>query len=615
MKTRVAISTALLLAACLAGRAIARDRGIHLPEGRKQSFIWNPSDARGFRWDISAHGQVQDGTNDAYDVAMTLHVDGQQWSRSAQGRLSEDGHEVEIGPWNRGDVRVWRRIYIDAGEDGVGYCRWIDIFENTSGKPQTLNVMHFLDMGGPTQFTHTTSGETNLTEEDWAMVTSDNRGRTTRPSMVHVFSSEGAKVRPRVQWSTGSDDIRFQTTVKVPAKRTVALCMIQAQCHSFEEGQAFLAKLDMRRELRKVPPELRSILLNMRGTMLTLGTLELPRRMDTDVVIRADGEEMVGKIVSDRFVLETEGGERAFPAERVMGLKVEEDRVRLGLTDGQVLVGRLTSWPVAFEGEGGERMKLPPKGVTTLAFRISEARPEDVVPTDPLIVLRTGERLAFAGGDFPGKYHTQCGDVDLDPAHLRALMLDTPDGGLHRAVFRNGSILSGLLMSEEIELACKVGRSLRVDRRRVHRFVFPGDITEAPLMELTLNNDDVLRGRIAEKELTVKTPYGTITAVPDKVRSLEIIPDDTLGRVRLRLKSGTSVEGALDKRKIRFEIVPGPVLDVFLGHIRDVAAPEEAEAGASLGAPASPPVAVPAEIEALHLVPAEVGPIRGFGPQ
>ena len=38
------------------------------------------SDARGFRWDINSRGQVNDGSNDAFDGAANLQVNGQTFN-------------------------------------------------------------------------------------------------------------------------------------------------------------------------------------------------------------------------------------------------------------------------------------------------------------------------------------------------------------------------------------------------------------------------------------------------------------------------------------------------------------------------------------------------------
>ena len=196
---------ALCLAVILAAGALARgaDKGIHIPKGRSVGWNWTLTDGAGFRWDINSHGTVNDGTNDAYDGGMQLQVNGSSFSWNSSGWLSKDGREVEIGPWSRGSIKVYRRIYVDSK---VGYCRWIDIFENTTTSAQTLTLRYYSNMGTTTRRTYTTGGKNTLTDKDWGLVTGYT-GSSSRPAVVHVFATRGAKNKPRMEYSSNNDNI------------------------------------------------------------------------------------------------------------------------------------------------------------------------------------------------------------------------------------------------------------------------------------------------------------------------------------------------------------------------------------------------------------------------
>ncbi len=575
--TRTGTLWVAFVLAAAAPAATGEDKGIHITGQRRQSFTWQVTDAAAYRWDISSYGQVSDGTNDAYDGGMRLTVNGSTWSYNSTGALSEDGREVEIGPWTQGSLRVWRRIYVDPE---IGYCRWIDIFENTTSSAQNVAAQYYSNMGGSTQTTFTTSGKTDLdAEKDWGIVTGYGAGNSSRPEIVHVFATPNSTFKPRFTWTRNSDSLYYRADFKVPAKQTLALCFFEAQRRGWPEATKFLKGFDASKELRKVPPALRRILHNMGGAVLVLGTLELPRREKQDLVVKRNGDELPGAIQNRKYVVEAFYGRLELPADRVVGFKVpaeDEPFVRVGLVDGQVVSGNLMSGPLEILLDSGNKQTLPPGAIATAAYRLSEQRPEQIKISRPMVVLRSGERLFFEADDLDTTYHTEYGDVKLKPDDLQVIYLDTPDGGLHRVVFSNGSILSGLLTAEDLQLRLDLGKTLKIRRQLVHYFAFPppAKTEEVPLAEMALRNDDVLRGRIADKTLAVDTRFGRITVAPSDIETIAFARDADLGKVQLKLRDGTSVSGRFVGEHLRFKIHPGPVLPVFVGHIVQVECPE-----------------------------------------
>ena len=572
--------TTWLLLAC--GLAAGQEKGIHIDEGRSVGFSWYVNDGAGFRWDISSNGQVADGTNDAYDGGMQLRIAGTYFSAGSQGRMSKDGREVEIGPWSHAALRIWRRVYVD---DKAGYCRWIDIFENPSGGMQTAAVQYYSNMGGTTNLTYTTGGRSDLTDKDWGIVTGyDATSTGGRPTIAHVFASKGAKLVPKFRWTRGSDDLYQDIELKVPPRKAVALCFFESQQSSYPAAQKFLREFNPKHELGKVPPALRRIILNMGGATLVLGQLDLPRHERHDLAVLRNDNELLGTILNDRFELETFYGKLDLPAGRVVGINVpagDDPHVQVVLADGQIAAGRLLNAPLRMRLTTGAEMSLPPGQLASATFSLSADRPEEIRFSEPLAVLRSGERLAFRAADLDGAYHTEHGEVKLSGADLRAICLDTPEGGLHRAVFRNGSVLSGLLTAERLKLGLRLGPTLTCPRELVSEFLFPaaeGDGEGAPLAELTCRNDDQLFGRIAEDKLTVTTRYGQVVVQPAELAELQVPDDAALGQVRLKLHNGTTVSGRLVGERVRFQIVPGPTLAVFLGHVVQITCPAPAAA-------------------------------------
>ncbi len=611
MSNRTSASTAavfLLTAAAFAGGEVlvitppppmamgAEKSGIHIPAGKSVGTSWSINDSLGFRWDINCNGQVNDGTNDAYDGGMQLRVNGTQFQWSSNGRMSKDGREVEYGPWATGAMRVSRRIYVDAK---IGYCRWIDIFENTSGQQQSLTIQYYSNLGDSVQSVRTSTGGGTVGEKDWAVVTGGSSG-SSRPSLVHVFATRSAKVRPKFTFSNGSDNIYYNVVLKVPARKAVALCLIEAQRRPVSEAHKFMEEFKLSRELQKIPAPLRRIVQNMGGSTLTLESIELPRREEHDLAVLRNGDELLGTIRNKQFVIETFYGKLELPAGRVIGLNVptaSDPHVQVVLTDGQVVAGKFVNAPLTLTMTNGSEMALPLSKLQTAAYRLSTERPDEIAVKKQAVVLRSGQRLFYQRDNIDYTYHTEYGTVKLDPDDVRAIVLDTPEGGLHRVTFRNGSVLSGLLVAEDLELKLDLGPTLSIRRHLVSQLLLSvAEAKESDLAEMTLRNEDRLRGRIAADALTLKTKYGQVVAKPAEIASLEFQGDE-FGRVQIGLHNGTTVTGTLVGDAIRFQIEAGPELPIFIGHIMGLTSPKPANAATTKPAkekPKPPPAKPPA---------------------
>jgi hypothetical protein len=558
---------AVLLAVAVA--APAEQKGIHLPSQRTARFTWSTQDAKGYRWDITGNGAVSDGTKDAYDGGVILQVNGSNFNTFSTGRLSKDGSEVEIGPWNRNNLRIYRRIFVHKKK---GYCRWIDIFENPTGSAISVSLRYYSNMGASTRRTHTSSGGTSLKGKDWGIVTDGSN--SLRPAIVHVFATPNAKQRPSFQHNN-SDSLYYNMTLKVPAKKAVALCLFEAQRRPYKEAVKFLKDFSPRRELGMVSPALRRIILNMAGASLSLGGIELDRRESADLLVTRDGDEMLGTIVNESFSLKTEFGEEPVeidPGELfgIVGRSRHDDRVHLILDGGQIVAGRLTSGPIKFRLAGGTELPIPVRKLKQAAYRVSADKPIEIKTNCSLVILRSGPRLGFEEGELSLSFVTPHGKLKLRPEDLRFIEMDTPDGGLHRAVFRNGSVLAGLLTAERLDMNLRIEQRLDLPRQRVSRLFFANPPIEAGgLAEVRLRNGDHLLGRPADAKWVVKSKFGDVDVAAKDIKSVEF-SEEALGQVDLVLRDGTKLGGRLSGDYVRFQVKPGPELKIFVGRLQSV---------------------------------------------
>ena len=558
-----------LCAAILAGASAAgAEKGIHIEQGSSASFTWVTQDAHGFRWDISGNGTISDGTNDAYDGGLRLQVGGADFPGYSTGLRNKQGNEVQIGPWEQAGLKISRRIFVNVK---AGYCRWIDIFENGSPNPVSVALRYYSNMGEGTARIFTSSGEAQLGEKDWGVVTAGASANSSRPAIVHVFASEDAKLIPRFQYSNNSDELNYNVPLEVPPGKAVALCFFEAQRKSYDEAIKFLKEFDPRTELRTLPAALRRILLNINARSLRVGLVGVDRSDEADLIVLRSGDQVRGTIANSEYALVTEFGEMKFPAERVIALTSPSgagEKAFIMLTDGQVVAGKLTSGPVKVKLAGGAPLEVSACDIVQAAYRISPAKPDQITPAGGMVELRSGARLGFdcAGRKF--EFLAACGKIALAADDLRAIEMDTPAGGLHRAVFRNGSVLAGLLAQEKISLTLNLGPEAQLPRQRVKRVCLYGaDAKNQHLTALTLRNTDVLYGKFTDAAWTVRTRFGEVKVTPAEIVQAEF-SFQSLGQVKLTLTSGTTISGKLADDFVGFKITPGPQLKIHLGQIR-----------------------------------------------
>jgi len=536
--------------------------GLHIRPGKHVNFTWTTNDGAGYRWDIQHYGTVGQGTGGAYSGGMYLRISGSSVRSSGRGWLNAAGDEVEIGPYSRGTVRIYRRIKIYRDR---GLARWVDIFENPASRDITLTVQLFSDMITTVGQTVSSSGKNQFTNQDHAFVTVCQRGGT--PALMHYVCSPRSKLRPTV--TVRGDNIYVNYRITVPAGKAVALCYFESQNRSAGALRKLMKDFRPSRAVRDLSPTLRRLLLNMpvgRG----IGGVDLERSATRDLVHNRHGDPIFGTIANDSFRLETLFGAMTLPADEVIGMasaEGQEGQFRVLLAGGQVLAGRMAKGArLELELPAGGVLRVPFADLRQCAYRISKQRPEESEFAGPLLILRTGDRVAFEPGSVDLTFRTRHGVVALTPEDLLEVTLDHVGNGVHRATFLNGSQLAGLLEPEQVPLTLKLGPKLTLSRNLVAKVRFAAEEKpDATLDAVVLSNGDELFGRFAEEELTLTTRYGKVKLQPESVQAMSFSRTH-LGRVGMRLWNGSVLRGQFDRAALAFQVTPGPTLDIHVGH-------------------------------------------------
>lgn len=586
----------VLVAVCIT-RADTEWPPVHT-DGKQVSLNWSVTDGGGYQWDITAYGSVNDGTNDAYDGGMILHVNGNQFMASqGKGTLLKSGREIMIGPWKHENTLVVHRlIYIDQD---TGYCRWIDLFRNRGSEAASVKLRYYSNLGSSIQNSLSTTGGNNAGNRDWGLLTSS--GSSSRPSIIHFWGTEKSRIRPDIK--AQGDDIYYNFTLEIKPGEPAALCFFEMQRKDYSLAAEEFKTFHIKREIRKINPEIRRMIVNMPSVFITLAGVDLLRNEDHCLLGLRDGTEKQGTIRREAYSLETRYGPVTLKSETVVGLYTPTPGKRhtlIALSDGQVISGKLSGESLTIVSKDGEHSNIPLRNLLFASYPVSDNKPEQVAIKAPVIDLRSGSSLAFDPGSVDYTFLTEYGRCKLPPAHLEKIDLAPDEGGLHTVTFKNGSRLSGLLITEQIETDIAVGGALNVRRQSVKAFRFPAGESPASAgggpVTVTLRNNDRLAGTILDDTLLLNVndedrqlPWSLVRAITRK--------DIMSTSVTVKLQAGETLVGKIRNKSLRFQVTPDLALPIYAGHIQVLDNP-----------PAEP--AAPPEKKSTETQPAKKAPAK-----
>ena len=541
--------------------------GLHIPQGRTVSFTYTMNDGAGFRWDIQYYGTIGQGTNYAYSGGLYCQVNGSNVHSGGRGWMNAAGDEIEIGPYSRNNLKVYRRIKVYKDQ---GLARWLDIFENPTARAITVNVRVYSNTNWTISQRIFSSGGGAFTDKDFAFITRSQSGNNP-PALLHYVCDKRSKVRPTV--NVQNNQVYVNWSLTVPANKTIVLCYFESQEHSTDKLKKQMKSFRPHRALKDLSPAVRRLIVNISGGM-DLEGVELERSDSADVVYNAHGDPIFGKITNKAFHLETYFGEMDLPADQIIGMASaggEDQGFRALLSGGQIIAGRLAKdAKVHVVLPAGGELKIPFTDVRQWSFQISKTRPEEAAFSGPVVILRTGDRVAFDGEALQLKLRTRHGLVELKAKHVLQIALDNAANAVHRVTFLNGSRLAGFLEPQKIPFTLKLGPKLTVPRNLVARVQFSEEEKpDATLDAVTLSNGDELFGRLATEEFALQTDYGPVTLKPENIQAMAF-SQTHLGRAVLQLWDGSILRGQCKQETLAFQITPGPMVNIYVGQFVQV---------------------------------------------
>ncbi|MDJ0520789.1 MAG: hypothetical protein QNJ90_01805 [Planctomycetota bacterium] len=545
----------------------------------------NRGDQLGFNWDPNTQGVIRDGTNDCFDGAMNMKVNGGDFRASGPPMQTKDGGEYVLRG-AVGDIAITRRIRLDLVK---GAARYVEVLQNKSKRAVTVTLEMRSMLGSSCQQVMTDQGRGVLNgpleKKESGLIAVHGGG--SRPSVLFQLRTPRSKVVPQIQVKSNRT-FTFTWVVKIAAGKSAAVLhsVAQRRWGGPPMGKQLKAEFEPfleRKWAAGLPGAVRSALVNHVGSAGGTASLSANRpadqairevaaayeveRGDDSVVLIERDKPLKGEVLGETLQVATRLGEASVPFDEVAVLLGGANRgrsMRLYLRDGEVLAGAVRAEQLQFVTQAGLEIPLDPAGIDAL-FLPKDAADGKLKPGSAAFLTQLdGTRLALAkaeGGQLDAV--TPWGDLDLPLEEaVRIDFMREPVPGLW-ILTRNGS---------RVPVAIQ-GGSLKVESLRFGPVeVEPGSIaawqrngvdvplaknedgeTTGPLATHTrLAGECFLVGALADEQLHADTLAGSTAIRIDQILKIERDDEDESIRPAFvfTLKSGETLNGRLRERLI-----------------------------------------------------------------
>ncbi len=558
-------------------------------------------DAQGFRWDLNQQGIVMDGTNDCFDHACILNVNGQDFNGGQNFMDPKTGQYILSQ--SVGNVDVTRHIWVDTKQAAV---RYVDSFHNKSRSDQTLNVMIRNSLGGSCQMVMNDQGGQftgALGKKDGGIFAIQHQGNS-RPSVFWLLCSPGSKVKPTVSIQNNYE-FRFTYSLKARAGQTVSILFVVGQRRMFTAIDAKTMKKMFkpyrdRKFMKGLPSKVARTLANWRGGYYgAAGITKIWTMPDdlqvvpisSDQLVIGEGTRLKGSATLEGLTVEGRFGKVKVPAEDVAALagpRWPGGGTRVYLRDGQVLAGKMTADTARFTMDSGIALPIRMEQLDRL---VMQQKPDDGKPAEGVAVyIETFDRDRFAvetDSEMRLATVTPWGPRSIRVDELMALRPVGPDQPGYEVSLKDQSRFFAFLSGGEFDLKTKLfGRQVltAADIRGIVSTAFDADKVgegAATQPHVVLAGGYVLVGRLDLETLGLNSGLDRFPIPPQQIRLLRNVSDEAesdgllLGQSTVfvaELWGGGTVTGRLDDVVLPIR-VGDTVLRVAARDVTDVVVP------------------------------------------
>lgn len=545
------------------------------------------ADAQGNGYFIYQGGWFQQqGNIPQYSEGGLLMVNGNPPNMTNNmAKLEPDG-EVVIENMNtqQQGCTVTRRLLIDRDN---GWVRIVDVFKNSTNAAVNLPVSYRSSLNyGVTSVQQIGQGGGRKSADAVVAVDGRNRGA------LEWFGGRGAKVAPQIVAVPNNNNVTANVTLTIPAGKEVALLHLHAPAATVDAATKLAAGIKESKLLTSLPKDVRKLVVNLAAGNLFIGDgdIELLRGDAFDAAEMRGGDQLRGTLKEKSYKLNTFYGPVELPADKVVSLvNVGESRPRqlVVTTDGEIFGGRLDKDTIDLELSSGQVTKLPLSQLTRLGYRKRPGERDEWALDKPMVLLRTGERIAIQPPTEDITVATRYGALKLSPSIVSAVAFQNEDNGVHEIYLTDGSRFAGLVNAASFDL--KLGDSpdqvVKIPTSTLMKLQLAtkgdeaeGDGGGGPSPTLKLANEDLLVATVTG-QYKLETTFDTLTLDGQQIKSIVHSRTSPLDVV-VKLWDDTSVGGQLAEQELTCQLKSGVTLKVPVALVAEYAQPQPKPADA-----------------------------------
>lgn len=553
---RIRFSIALLILA-LASATF----GQRIGAAARLTFPWNNPDARGMQWMVYQQGffRVQ-GNTPIFGQGAAASVNGNSVNGNVgQARLDPETGELVLEAINlQNGLYLTRRISVNRQES---YVRYIDIVRNSTGQEKTVNLDVRSQFNEQIQSAQQVL-DPRLKDRELAL----SAGFQSGTVVYEVYAFSGSRAQLDVTPQPENNSMMGSYALSVPANKEVAVVHVHGIVIQEEAVTDTIQKLKQAKVLLGIPPTIRKLIVNV-SESINLGDLDILRGDQLDVVELRDGDQLKGTLADKSYNLQTTYGPIELPATKVVAmLNVGQFRPRqlLLTSDGEVFGGTLQSQSVSIELSSGQTTQVPIAQIARMGYRKKENETEEWNFSQPMLVLRSGERMLINMPATPIDVMTQFGPLKLPAESVASVYFQSPDKGVHEVQLNDGSRFSALAMAQtlDVQLTGAVQKQVSFPTSMIRRLWLANKDEElgADVPVLRLTNGDRFAG-VLDGPYQLDTRFDTISVAGAEMRSLTRAPDAGLD-VQVSLWDQSTLGGQLREPQVKCSLAGGVSVQV-----------------------------------------------------
>lgn len=579
----VAVTATAEVFAQNAVRPVVRNRqGVagNLPKGGNVNLPYVIQDKGGNQWMVYQGGWFrQNGNQPVYSQAAQLMVDGNGPNMNNNlAKIDGETGEILIENMTANNVTVTRRLKVSPDD---GSMRVIDVFTAVGNADVQVNVsvMSNLNFGVQTAEMVKDPKDDDQTIA-WAAMTHGNRA-----AMEYFGGADHAPAKPQVNWQEGNNVVQASYQITIGGGKQAAIVHVHQTAGTQQQAVDIATKLDVRKLLADVPKDLRKIIVNVRATTSLLADLELLRGDVLDVVELRNGDRVTGTLTETSFKLNAPFGPIDIAADRILGAFNVGDfkpRQLFVTTDGQIIGGTLAKETIDLSLPGGQATAIPLRQVSRVGFHKRAGEAEEISLTQPNVVLSPGDRVAIVPPTAPLSLATRYGPISIPAVAVSSVSLQGDESPVHVVRLIDGTVLSGLLTTPEVEFQLVDGPTVKLPISALNAINYtvptePGGATipdarkdEVPVLK-TLG-DDALVGTLSG-QLELATAFDVIKLDAAGIRGLTR-PKLTSSDVQITTWDGATLSGQLANDSLTFNLSTGVPLTVPVSLVTSYVQPQ-----------------------------------------